>query len=57
MEQLIQAAGRAPRQRTTLYGVPPREQQARSYGAAPLSPVAQASLSYAQAMGLKPMPV
>lgn len=57
MEQLIRAAGRAPRQRTTLYGVPPPGQQARSYGAAPLSPVAQAPLSYAQAMGLEPLPV
>ena len=57
MEQLIRAARRAPRQRTTSYGVPPPEQRARSYGAAPLSPVAQASLSYAQAMGFEPMPV
>lgn len=56
MEALIRAAGRAPRQRTTLYGSPPREQQAKSYGAAPLSPVEQLSLSYAEAMGLQQQP-
>jgi hypothetical protein len=27
-----------PRQRTTLYGDPPREQVARSFGTAPLAP-------------------
>lgn len=37
MEALIQAAGRVPRQRTTLYGTPPVEQMARSFDAAPLS--------------------
>jgi FO synthase len=36
MEALIKAAGRAPRQRTTLYGAPPATQVARSFGAAPL---------------------
>ena len=36
MEALIRAAGRVPRQRTTLYGSPPAEQVARSFGAAPL---------------------
>ncbi len=36
MEALIRAAGRVPRQRTTLYGEPPARQIARSYGAAPL---------------------
>lgn len=41
MEQLILAAGRSPRQRTTLYGTPPPEQQAKSYNAAPLAPVFQ----------------
>ena len=41
MEELIVAAGRKPRQRTTLYGSPPREQQAKSYNAAPLAPVFQ----------------
>ena len=53
MEALIRAAGRVPRQRTTLYGSPPREQQAKSYGAAPLAPVVQRSLSYAEAMGIQ----
>jgi FO synthase len=37
MEALIRAAGRVPRQRTTLYGEPPAEQVARSFGAAPLA--------------------
>jgi FO synthase len=37
MEALIRAAGRVPRQRTTLYGEPPREQVARSFGARPLA--------------------
>ncbi len=36
MEELIRAAGREPRQRTTLYGSPPAEHVARSFGAAPL---------------------
>jgi len=38
MEALIRRAGRVPRQRTTLYGEPPPEQVARSFGAAPLAP-------------------
>ena len=37
MEALIRAAGRIPRQRTTLYGDPSPAQVARSFGAAPLS--------------------
>ena len=37
MEALIRSAGRIPRQRTTLYGEPPAEQVARSFGAAPLA--------------------
>ena len=37
MEELIRSAGRVPRQRTTLYGEPPAEQVARSFGAAPLA--------------------
>ncbi|BDA50059.1 FO synthase [Coccomyxa sp. Obi] len=41
MEELIIAAGRTPRQRTTLYGSPPAEQQAKSYNAAPLAPIFQ----------------
>ncbi|MBX5474586.1 MAG: 5-amino-6-(D-ribitylamino)uracil--L-tyrosine 4-hydroxyphenyl transferase CofH [Thermoleophilia bacterium] len=35
MDALIRANGRVPRQRTTLYGDPPPEQRARSYGAPP----------------------
>jgi FO synthase len=38
MEGLIRAAGRVPRQRTTLYADPPPEQVARSFGAEPLAP-------------------
>jgi FO synthase len=37
MEALVRAAGRVPRQRTTLYGEPPAEQVARSFGARPLA--------------------
>jgi FO synthase len=37
MEALIRAAGRVPRRRTTLYGDPPAEQIARSFGAPPLA--------------------
>jgi FO synthase len=37
MEALIRSAGRIPRQRTTLYGEPPADQVARSFGAAPLA--------------------
>jgi FO synthase len=37
MESLIRSAGRIPRQRTTLYGDPPPEQVARSFGAPPLA--------------------
>jgi FO synthase len=37
MEQLIRAAGRVPRQRTTLYGEVPPERRAASFGAAPLA--------------------
>ena len=37
MEEAIDAIGRTPRQRTTLYGDPPPEQVRRSFGAAPLS--------------------
>ena len=36
MDELIQSAGRTPRQRTTTYGTPELEQVRRSYGAAPL---------------------
>jgi FO synthase len=49
MEALIRSAGRHPRQRTTLYGDPPSDQVARSFGAAPLAepvspPVREAGL-------------
>ncbi len=37
MEELIRAAGRVPRQRTTLYGEVPPERRAASFGAAPLA--------------------
>jgi FO synthase len=37
MEDLIRAAGRVPRQRTTLYGDPDPERVATSFGAAPLA--------------------
>jgi FO synthase len=37
MEALIRAAGRVPRQRTTLYGEPSPEQVARSFGTRPLA--------------------
>ena len=37
MEEAIRAAGRTPRQRTTLYGTPPPERVAASFGAAPLA--------------------
>jgi FO synthase len=37
MEAAIRALGRAPRQRTTLYGEAPREQRQRSFGAATLA--------------------
>lgn len=37
MEALIRSTGRLPRQRTTTYGVPPREQVRRSFAAEPLA--------------------
>lgn len=37
MDALIRAAGREPRQRTTLYGEPPAERVMHSYGAADLA--------------------
>jgi FO synthase len=37
MEELIRAAGRIPRQRTTLYGEVPPERRVASFGAAPLA--------------------
>jgi FO synthase len=41
MEALIRSIGRIPRQRTTLYGDAPAEQQRRSFTAAPLAQVEQ----------------
>ena len=41
MDQLISSCARMPQQRTTLYGMPPREQSERSYSAPPLAPVVQ----------------
>jgi FO synthase len=37
MEALIRSAGRVPRQRTTLYGMPAEERVAASFGAPPLA--------------------
>jgi len=37
MEEMIRAAGRIPRQRTTLYGTPDPDRVAASFGAAPLA--------------------
>jgi FO synthase len=37
MEELIRSAGRAPRQRTTVYGAVPDERRAASFGAATLA--------------------
>ncbi len=37
MEEAIRAAGRVPRQRTTLYGTPDPDRVAASFGAAPLA--------------------
>ncbi len=39
MEALIRAAGRTPRQRTTVYGQVSPQQCAKSYGAMPLAPL------------------
>ncbi len=39
MDELIASIGRLPRQRTTLYGVPPQERQRASYGADALTPI------------------
>ena len=39
MDKLIASIGRVPVQRTTLYGLAPRERQAASYGADPLSEI------------------
>jgi FO synthase len=54
MEAAITAIGRKPKQRTTLYGEPPGERVAASFGAPPLSEPLNPSASEA---GLKPLPV
>lgn len=41
MAALIEAAGRNPRMRTTLYGTPPERQARRAFGAPALAPVVQ----------------
>ena len=54
MEAAIRAIGRAPRQRTTLYGEPPAERVAESFDAPPLSEPLNPPASEA---GLKPLPI
>jgi FO synthase len=54
MEGAIRAIGRTPRQRTTLYGQPPAERVAASFGAPPLS---QPVNPPASERGLKPLPL
>jgi FO synthase len=53
MEEAIRAIGRTPRQRTTLYGDPPEERVAASFGAPPLSEPVNPPASEA---GLRPLP-
>jgi FO synthase len=48
MERVIASLGRAPQQRTTLYGVPPREHSQRSFSALPLRPPVQTPVSRAR---------
>ena len=43
METVIASVGRVPRQRTTAYETPPKEQVIRSYAATPLLPIVQAA--------------
>jgi FO synthase len=45
MEKVIRALGRAPRQRTTLYGAPPAERVTASFGAPPLAEKVNTSIS------------
>jgi FO synthase len=54
MEAAIRAIGRTPRQRTTLYGEPPSDRIAASFGAAPLAEPLNPPVSEAR---LKPLPV
>jgi FO synthase len=53
MEAAIRTIGRTPRQRTTLYGEPPAERVAASFGAPPLSEPVNPAASEA---GLSPPP-
>jgi FO synthase len=53
MEEAIRTIGRTPRQRTTLYGEPPAERVAASFGAPPLSEPVNPPASEA---GLRPLP-
>ncbi|HLS19301.1 MAG TPA: CofH family radical SAM protein, partial [Paracoccaceae bacterium] len=56
MEDAIRAAGRIPRQRTTLYGTPSEVQQRRSYQAPPLSEKVQSpALKHARIGGRRSM--
>jgi len=61
MEAMIRAAGRRPRQRTTLYGVPPAGQVRRSFGAAPVAepvnPPAREAGLVVRARPRRPVPV
>lgn len=54
MESAIRAIGREPRQRTTLYGGPPAERVAASFGAPPLAEPVNPPASEA---GLKPLKI
>jgi FO synthase len=54
MEAAIRAIGRTPRQRTTLYGRPPADRVAASFGAPPLTEPVNPPASEA---GLKPLPL
>jgi FO synthase len=53
IEAAIRAIGRSPRQRTTLYGEPPEQRVATSFGAPPLSEPVNPAASEA---GLRPPP-
>jgi FO synthase len=61
MEAMIRDAGRRPRQRTTLYGVPPAGQVRRSFGAAPVAepvnPPAREAGLVVRARPRRPVPV
>jgi FO synthase len=44
MEELILSIGRAPRQRTTLYGIPNTQRVAASFNASPLTPPIESNM-------------